>query len=127
MDDKYKGWKIKCLYDDGAMLLESPIGKVQRIKVVGNVEMQSEIKRLEAGIKRLTKKLNLAIAQDYCSMCGKTLDGYEPSEEATKQSDSGDNPICICTMNCLNPCTGKCGCEACHESYNDFLSSQESS
>jgi len=42
---------------------------------------KARIKPLEAEIERLKKKLALAIAQDYCTMCGKTLDGYMPGGE----------------------------------------------
>ncbi len=31
---------------------------------------------------------------------------------------------CTCEENCPGDCNGKCGCEACHESYGDFVSSE---
>ena len=33
-------------------------------------------------------------------------------------------PPCICTEACTKPCKGGCGCQPCHDSYQDFLSSE---
>ena len=58
-------------------------------------ELEIENKKLKANLrntleqhmlevvenKRLKEKLSLAIAQDYCTICGETLDGYVPPED----------------------------------------------
>ena len=35
-----------------------------------------------------------------------------------------DDPAveCTCVATCVTPCKGACGCSACHDSYQDFLS-----
>lgn len=53
-----------------------------------------------------------------------------PSEEGRKRWPPGgtygpppfDKP-CICTSDCKDPCNGTCGCDACLNAYNDYLSS----
>lgn len=42
-----------------------------------------KITSLDAELEAMTKKFNLAVAQDYCTMCGKVLDGYEPKKGAS--------------------------------------------
>lgn len=35
----------------------------------------------------------------------------------------GFNPQpCTCVETCDDPCKGGCGCQACHDAYQDFLS-----
>ncbi len=42
------------------------------------------IKKLEAENKKLKTKLELAMSQNYCKMCGNTLDGYVPPKKETE-------------------------------------------
>ncbi len=37
-----------------------------------------------------------------------------------------ENAPCTCKPECHEPCKGRCGCQACHVSYSDYLSSPES-
>jgi hypothetical protein len=53
----------------------------------------------------------------------------EPTEEGKKRYppdgiyDDGAGPfVCTCKPECPPACKGKCGCEACHAGYQDFLS-----
>lgn len=32
--------------------------------------------------------------------------------------------LCTCSAACMKPCKGQCGCSACHDSYQDFLSAE---
>lgn len=36
--------------------------------------------------------------------------------------DGINNLICTCKQTCNNPCKGECGCKACKNAYQDFLS-----
>ena len=44
----------------------------------------------------------------------------------TKWSDGlYEGAACTCTATeCDEPCHGECGCQACHDAYSDFLSSE---
>lgn len=57
MIDEYTGWKVVSFGDDGSVLLESPVGQVRRVQVVGTVEMQKEIKELKKELDDLKAKL----------------------------------------------------------------------
>lgn len=54
----------------------------------------------------------------------------EPTEEGKRRypngyySQDGIDVPCTCKPECVDPCKGKCGCEACHDAYGDFLSNE---
>lgn len=45
------------------------------------VALKQRIKELEAETKRLNERLKRAAEQNYCTMCGETLDGYTAPDE----------------------------------------------
>jgi hypothetical protein len=53
-----------------------------------------------------------------------------PTDEGVKRymetggyyTENGERIPCTCTSECEKPCKGKCGCRACHDAYQDFLS-----
>jgi hypothetical protein len=47
-------------------------------------EQEARITELEADLKAMTEKFNLASAQDYCTLCGETLDGYDGGQQSSK-------------------------------------------
>ena len=51
------------------------------IALVAEGAMDTACKLKDDRIKELEGKLKLAIEQDYCTMCGKHLDGYTPPKE----------------------------------------------
>ena len=48
----------------------------------------AEIARLREEVKQLKEKLLLAASQNYCQMCGNTLDGYVPKPIKEKMNES---------------------------------------
>ena len=47
----------------------------------------------------------------------------EPKGNDWIDYDAEDPQILVCTCkNCPSPCTGRCGCEACHRAYMEHLS-----
>lgn len=61
-------------------------------------------------------------SQDHPSDEGKRRYPDPPVGHYNANTDPG--PVCTCKPGCTPSCTGTCGCEACRESYGDFLSSE---
>jgi hypothetical protein len=55
--DQYAGWKVISFSDDGSVLIESQIGQIRRVQLIGTVEMQKEIKELKKKLDDLKSKL----------------------------------------------------------------------
>ena len=45
-------------------------------------------------VKQLQRQLDRAIEQDYCTMCGKILDGYDPKAHETPRYGGWETRIC---------------------------------
>lgn len=57
-----------------------------------------------------------------CSICG----GKDAYGKSPNRTEKYKKLVCMCKHNkCTsNPCKGECGCEKCHNDYQDFLSEE---